>query len=55
MITVTYQWWAMLLFVFLIVPVVQLAGWCGDKLGHASYRWWKLRRDRKLTEWSRRG
>ena len=51
MITVTAQWWGWLLFVFLLVPVIQFAGWCGDKLGHWAYRVY----ERRLTEWSRRG
>lgn len=50
MITISYQWWGWLLFLFFLIPVVQLAGWCGDKLGHASYRAWRRWRDRKITQ-----
>jgi hypothetical protein len=40
MITVTYPWWAFFLFFFFIVPVIRLADYTGEKLGHWSYRTW---------------
>jgi len=58
MITVTYPWWAWLLFCAFLIPVIKFSGWLGDKLGHATGRWWVKRRETreaKLTEWSRRG
>lgn len=55
MITVTFPWWAWLLFCSLLGLVLRLGDWAGDRLGHAIGRWWVKRREARLTEWSRRG
>jgi len=54
MITVTYPWWAWVLFCAFLMPGVRLGEWAGDKLGHAIGRWWVKRREAKLAERVRR-
>ena len=55
MITMTFTWWGFVLYFLGLGVLYSLAGRLGEKLGHATYRRWKLWHDRKLMEWSRRG
>lgn len=55
MITLTFTTWQFILFFVALGVLGNLAGKLGNRLGRATYRRWRLHRDGRLTEWSRRG